>query len=132
MINFTPEGLGGEFFGTFAPYMPAPPPGALPPVLWGSEDHVRKLFGGRVDALEMTRREYVERATSPRDYCEFFKETFGPAVGIYASLADQPERTEELDRDFLRFATRSSQGAPQGSAEYRYEYLLVVARKRLA
>ena len=68
MINFTPEGLGGEFFGAFARHAPPPPPGTLPPILWGSEKHVRKLFGDRVDSLEMTRKEYVESAPSPVDY----------------------------------------------------------------
>ena len=29
-------------------YVPPPPPGALPPLLWGSEEHVRELFGDRV------------------------------------------------------------------------------------
>ncbi len=130
MANFTPEGLGADFFGVFAPYAPAPPRGALPPVLWGSEEHVRELFGDRVAALEMTRKEYVEKAASPREYREFFKETFGPAVAIYASMADQPERAAALDRDFLEFATRSNRGAPDGPAEYHYEYLLVVAHKR--
>ena len=57
--------------------------------MWGSEDHVRELFGDRVTSLETTRREYVETAASPRDYREFFKETFGPAVALYASLADR-------------------------------------------
>jgi ubiquinone/menaquinone biosynthesis C-methylase UbiE len=130
MANFTPEGLAAEFFAVFAPYMPAPPPGALPPVLWGSEEHVRDLFGDRVQSLDMTRREYVERAATPRDYCEFFKETFGPVVATYASLADQPEREAALDRDFLEFATRSNRGAREGPVEYVYEYLLVVASKR--
>jgi SAM-dependent methyltransferase len=129
MINFTPEGLGGEFFATFAPYLPPAPPGAKPPVLWGSEDHVRELFGDRVDSLELTRREYVETVASPREYCDFFKRTFGPAVAISASLADQPERAEQFDRDFLDFAVRSNRGAPDGRAEYHYEYLLVVAAK---
>ena len=45
MANFTPEGLAGEFFGLFVPYMPPPAPGALPPVMWGSEQHVRELLG---------------------------------------------------------------------------------------
>ncbi len=130
MLNFTPEGLGADFFGVLAPYGPPPPPGALLPVMWGSEEHVRELFGDRVGSLEMTRREYVERAASPLDYREFFKATFGPAVAIYASLADQPERAAALDRDFLEFATRSNRGASDGPAEYHYEYLLVVARKR--
>jgi 2-polyprenyl-3-methyl-5-hydroxy-6-metoxy-1,4-benzoquinol methylase len=130
MVNFTPEGLGGDFFGVFAPYVPAPPPGALPPVAWGSEEHVRELFSDRVGLLELSRREYVERAESPRDYCEFFKETFGPAVAIYASLANRPDRAAALDREFLEFATRSNRGEPDGPAEYHYEYLLVVARRR--
>ena len=130
MINFTPEGLGGEFFRLLGPYLPAPPSGALPPVLWGSEGHVRELFGDRVE-LEPTRREYVERSPGgPSEYCELFKATFGPVIAIYASLADRPERAAELDREFLEFAERSSSGAPGGRAEYRYEYLLVVARRR--
>ena len=129
MINFTPEGLISEFFGALAPYGPPPPPGALPPPLWGSEEHVRELFGDGLDSLEMTRREYVENAASPRDYFELFKQTFGPVIAIYQSLADQPDRLAALDGDFLEFATRSNRGKPDGPAEYHYEYLLVVARK---
>jgi hypothetical protein len=78
----------------------------------------------------MTRRDYVERADSPRDYRELFKETFGPVVAAYASLTEEPERAAALDRDFLEFATRANTGSPAGPAEYRYEYLLVVARRR--
>ncbi len=130
MANFTPEGLAADFFGVLAPYAPAPPPGALPPLLWGSEEHVRELFGDRVESLRLTRAEYVERAAGPRAYREFFKQTFGPAVAIFASLADQPERAAALNREFLGFAERANRGAPEGPAEYGYEYLLVVARKR--
>ena len=129
MLNFTPEGLISDFFGALAPYMPPPPPGAPAPALWGSEDHVRELFGDRVAALDMTRGDYVERADSPREYRELFKSTFGPVVAAYADLADDPERAAALDRDFLDFATRANGGAPGGPAEYRYEYLLVVARR---
>jgi ubiquinone/menaquinone biosynthesis C-methylase UbiE len=128
MINFTPEGLAGGFFGTLAPYLPPPPPGALPPLLWGSEDHVRELFGDRVATLEMTRDTYVERAASAARYVELFTETFGPAVTIRAALADEPERAAAFDRDLHRFATRAGTGDPDGPAEYRYEYLLVIAR----
>jgi SAM-dependent methyltransferase len=128
MLNFTPEGLAADFFGVLAPYAPPPPPGGLPPLGWGSEEHVRGLFGERVASLEMTRHEYVERADSPSGYVEFVKATFGPVIGIYASLAGEPERAAALDRDFLAFAARANQGPPEGPAELRYEYLLVVAR----
>ena len=130
MVNFTPEGLVSELFGALAPYAPSPPPGALPPPLWGSEEHVRELFGDRLDSLEMTRSTYVERAASPRDYRELFKQTFGPLVAICETLADQPDRVAALDRDFLEFATRANRRGPGGPAEYVYEYLLVIAGKR--
>ena len=130
MINFTPEGIAAEFFETFARYAPPPPPGALPPILWGSEAHLRDLFGDRVASLGMTRHEYVERSPGgPQDYCDFFKATFGPVIALYDLLADEPDRAAALDRDFLDFATRANSGT-EAAAEYRYEYLLVVARKR--
>jgi ubiquinone/menaquinone biosynthesis C-methylase UbiE len=131
MTNFTPEGLAAEFFELFGRYAPPPPEGALPPVLWGDEQHVRDLFAGRLAPLELTRKQYVERSPGgPREYCDFFKATFGPVTGLYASLADEPDRLEALDRDFLEFATRSNRRPAGEPAEYVYEYLLVVGRKR--
>ncbi len=62
MLNFTPGGLAADFFGAFAPYLPPPPPHALSPLLRGSEEHVRELFGDGVAGLETTRGTYVERA----------------------------------------------------------------------
>ncbi|MBA3402856.1 MAG: class I SAM-dependent methyltransferase [Actinobacteria bacterium] len=129
MANFSPDGLAGEFFGVLGQHMAAPPAGALSPLLWGTEEHVRTLFGERVESLETMRREYVERARTPRDYLEMFKETFGPVIALYESVADDAERRAALGRDFLQFATRANSGAQDGPAEYHYEYLLVVARK---
>jgi SAM-dependent methyltransferase len=130
MINFTPEGLAGEFFGLFARHAPPPPAGSLPPLLWGSEEHVRGLFGDRVASLELTRRQYVERSPGgPDEYVALFRETFGPLVALRSLLADEPARAEALDREFEEFAARSNRGPTGGPAEYPYEYLLVVARK---
>ena len=129
MLNFTPKGLAGDFFGTLAPYLPPPPPRTVSPLLWGAEDHVRELLGEHVEALEMSHGTYVEQASNPASYCEFFKATFGPVVAIYASLATEPERLQDLDRELLRFAVDSNRGVPGGAAEYEYEYLLVVAQK---
>jgi SAM-dependent methyltransferase len=127
LASFTPDGLAAEFFGLFAPFMPPSPPGTQPPVLWGSEVHARDLFGDRVEWRVLAREHYVERAASPSAYCAFFKETFGPVVAVYASLAGEPDRAAELDAAFLDFATRANEGAPNGPAAYRYEYLLAVA-----
>ncbi len=128
LASFTPEGLGGSFFELVGRHAPPPPAGALPPTLWGSEGHVRALFGDRVSSLEVTRPDYVERAASPAAYVRLFAETFGPLVALRAALADEPARVAALDRDLLAFATQADTGPTGGPAEYRYEYLLVVAR----
>jgi 2-polyprenyl-6-hydroxyphenyl methylase/3-demethylubiquinone-9 3-methyltransferase len=130
MVNFTAEGLAGEFFETLASFAPPPPEDAQPPLLWGNEAHVRELFGDRVSSLELTRGSYVERADSPEDYVELFGETFGPLIAIRGLLAGEPDRAAALDREFLDFAVRTNGGRPGRPAEYRYEYLLVVARTR--
>lgn len=129
MVNFTPEGLLSDFLAVLAPYAPPAPPHASPPALWGSEEHVRRLFGDQVVFTELRRAEYVERAASPEAYREYYKETFGPVIATYAGIAGDAERTAALDRDFLDFATRANVGSAGGPAEYRYEYLLVVARR---
>jgi ubiquinone/menaquinone biosynthesis C-methylase UbiE len=130
LISFTPDGAGGDFFRMLAPYAPPSPEGALPPFLWGSEEHVAQLFGDGVDSLDTTRRQYVETAASASAYRELFKETFGPMVAIYASLADHPERAAALDRDFLAFINRWNRAAQGASIEIPYDYLLVVGSKR--
>jgi SAM-dependent methyltransferase len=128
MINFTPR--TDPFFDLLAAYLPPPPPGALPPTAWGREEHVRELFGDRVSSLELTRGEYVERAATPDDYVALFEETFGPVVAIERSLADDPERAASFAGDFRELARVANVGPPGGPAEYSYEYLLVLARKR--
>ena len=129
MTSFIPEGVGGAFFELFGRYSPPLPAGAQPPLLWGGEPYVRELFGDRV-ALDVTRRHYTERAASPEAYRDLFYETFGPVVAIRTSLANDPDRAAEFDRDFLDFVVQSNSGPADGPAEYRYEYLLVVGRRR--
>jgi hypothetical protein len=83
-----------------------------------------------VESLDLNRAWYAQRAASPRAYSELFRKTFGPVVAIRAGLADQPKRLAAFDRELLEFATRSNRGEPHGAAEYRYEYVLVIARKQ--
>jgi hypothetical protein len=66
----------------------------------------------------------------PNHCLEFFKETFGPAIAIYASLALNRIGRRRSIGTFASSLTRSNQGPRGGPARYVYEYLLVVARKR--
>ena len=128
MINFTREGAGGEFFQLLGRYAPPLPAGALPPVLWGDEEHVRDLFGNRLASLETTRRTYVEVADNARAYVALFQQTFGPLIAIRQGLAEQPERLAALDREFTEFVTSSNRNRAVDRVEIPYEYLLVVAQ----
>ena len=105
-------------------------PGALAPTLWGDENHVRELFGNRVERLETTRRTYVEHAASPTEYRRLFEETFGPLIALGAALADDADRARALAGDFADFTEHENRGGPGEAAAYHYDYLLAVARTR--
>ena len=66
----------------------------------------------------------------PVDYCDFYRQTFGPVVAAFASVEDEPERSADLQREFLDFVERANAGPPDGPTELRFEYLLALARKR--
>ena len=44
MANWTPDGAVGQMFKTIAKHAP-PPPGVDSPLLWGTEERLRELFG---------------------------------------------------------------------------------------
>jgi ubiquinone/menaquinone biosynthesis C-methylase UbiE len=53
---WTPEGTAGGIFRASASFMPPPPSFASPPILWGTEDHVRNMFGAVASDFEFERR----------------------------------------------------------------------------
>ena len=89
---------------------------------------MRSLFAGGVQSLSMTGQEYVEEASSEREYFELFKSSFGPMVAIYAAL--DPSRHAELDDAFLQYIRRWNRATTENGVRIPYEYLLVVARKK--
>lgn len=130
MINWTPQGFIGNLFATMKPYAPPPPPGASPPPLWGDEEHVRGLFGDRV-AEENMRRQTVrlEHCATAAEFREYWKRNYGPTIAAYKFNADDPQRVEALDADFLAFLEKWNNG-DDTRAFWEAEYLLVTAVKR--
>ena len=115
---WSPEGAIGRMFRVTADLLP-PPPGD-PPSLWGTEEHVRDLFG---DA-EFERREIEWSDESVQSYARFMLESFGPLLNAREVLG---EREDELDRAFTDYLTRENL-ADDGTFRYRGEYLLSVVR----
>ena len=126
LIAWTPTGFIGQMFAAMKPFVAAPPPGAQPPPLWGDIEHVRELFGDRVTDVRASQQLLSAGALSdPVTFREYFKANYGPTIAAYRGLADDPERTAELDQALLDLAERFR--TPEGTISW--EYLLVVATK---
>jgi ubiquinone/menaquinone biosynthesis C-methylase UbiE len=132
LLSWTPEGFIGQLFATMKPYAPPPPPGAQSPPLWGREDHVSSLLGDRVTDLTARRQTVlVEGFSAPGAFREYFKAVYGPTIAVYRAIADDPERTAALDREFDDLVDRYH-GRVEGTdgKAMLWEYLLLTARKR--
>lgn len=134
LLSWTPEGFIGQMFAVMKPYAPPPPPGAQPPPLWGSEAHVRSLFGDQVDSIEAKKQTIrIDRFDTPEAFRDYFKSYYGPTIAVYRSIADDPDRTAALDQALVDLVDRFGQ-APRLdqsslSTVLHWEYLLFTARK---
>jgi SAM-dependent methyltransferase len=128
MLNWTPEGMIGALFRTMGPFAPPPPPGAQPPPLWGSEDHMRELFGDRVEWRTLEREDLeITAFEHPRDYGEHFKARYGPTIAARANAA-KDGREGELDEALDRFCDEWNRGSDD-DARFEKEYLIAVGTR---
>jgi SAM-dependent methyltransferase len=116
---WAPDGSIGRMARVTADLLPAPP--GEPPGLWGTEDHVREMWG---DA-DFERREIVWTDDSVESYARFMLESFGPLLNAREVLG---EREGELDRAFREYLERENE-ADDGTLRFRGEYVLSVVRK---
>ena len=128
MLNWTPEGMIGALFRTMGPFAPPPPAGAQPPPLWGGEDHVRELFGDRVEWRTLE-REMLEITAfeRPHDYGEHFKAKYGPTIAARAN-ASKAGREAEFDEALDRFCDEWNLGTAD-EARFEQEYLVAVGTR---
>jgi SAM-dependent methyltransferase len=128
MLNWTPEGMIGALFRTMGPFAPPPPPGAQPPPLWGGEDHVRELFGDRVDWRTLERDELeVTAFEHPHDYGQHFKDRYGPSIVARAN-AVKSGREAEFDAALDSFCDEWNLGGA-GDARFGQEYLVAIGTR---
>jgi SAM-dependent methyltransferase len=90
MANWTPEGFIGQLLKLIGTHLP-PPPGLKSPVLWGSEPHVRALFGTRAAEIRCRRLNFNFRYRSAGHWIDVFREYYGPTRKAFEAL-DEPGR----------------------------------------
>ena len=114
---WSPTGAIGRMFAVTSQLVP-PPPGATPPTLWGTEEHVRELLGdGRFE-----RHENEWRDSSPESYADFMLESFGPLINARETLG---ERAGELRSAYIDYLHQENV-ADDGTLRFSGEYLLAV------
>jgi hypothetical protein len=124
MVNWVPDGYVGELFRTIGRHLP-PPPGVRPPVLWGSEDRLRELFGPEVD-ISAPLRTFLWRFPSAEHQAEFFVTFYGPTNKALAVLGG--DRAADLKADMVEVA-RSFDVSDDDTLVLRQDYLEAVIRK---
>ena len=129
LLSWTPEGMLGDLFRTMKPFAAPPPPGAQPPPLWGSEDHLAALFGNRVE-LHTLRRDVLEITAfpDPYGYADHFTRYYGPTIAARANAA-KDGREEEFDQALRAFCDTWNLGSAT-SARFEKEYLIAVGTRR--
>ena len=119
--TWTPEGVTGKLFKAAAAYMPPPPDFASPPILWGTEEHVREMFPSAV-GFEFERHSATVEWDSIEGFADFFMDRFGPMVMARKLLG---ERFADLRAEVIE-AWQSYNEAPNGDLVLPQEYLLSV------
>jgi hypothetical protein len=81
-----------------------------PPSLWGTEAHLRTLFGDAAAAIEATPRVFNFRYRSAAHFIEVFRTWYGPVHKAFA--AQTPEQAEALARDLAELLNAENRAGP--------------------
>lgn len=121
---WTPAGSVGQIFMLLAGYLPPPPEGFQPPILWGDPEHVRGLFAASGATVTCT----LERVRFERDSIDAFLEEDEEKLGpiILAKRALEPAGKWLEVRTKLAEQTAAANVATDGSLLLEPEYLLSV------
>jgi len=126
MANWTPAGAIGQLFKVLGRHLP-PPAGAQPPSLWGSEAHLRSLFGTKAAKIEATPRIFNFRYRSAAHFIDVFRTWYGPVHKAFAALG--AEKGEALERDLTELLNGLNR-AGKTSLIVPSEYLEIVVTIR--
>lgn len=125
MANWVPDGAVGKMFTTIAKHAP-PPPGVQSPLLWGTEERLRELFGDGISELRVERRTNRQAFRSADHFLKFFRTYFGPTKVAFERVG--PEGEAALEADFRAYLDGFNT-AGERALVLEPEYLQVVATR---
>lgn len=126
LSNWTLESFPGTLFGIGRKYGPPPPPGAHPPIEWGTVPGLARLFGGSVKEMRLLDRSFRMDFEDFDAWFDTFRNFFGPMKMLFDNLP--PEQAPGV-RDELREAVTRYNRATDGTLSVAMTYVNVVIRK---
>jgi SAM-dependent methyltransferase len=126
MANWTPDGGVAQMFLTVMKHTGGPPPGTVPPVLWGTEERLRELFGDGITELRLEQKKSRQAFRSPDHYLDFFRSYFGPVKAAYDKVGQEGEAA--LSADLRAYLEEMNVGGERALV-IEPEYLQVIAAR---
>ena len=126
LANWTPDGFIGEMFRTLGRHVP-PPAGVQPPSLWGTEEHLRSLFGEAAASIAGTTRRYTFRYRSAAHFVAVFREWYGPILKAFAALPEDGQAA--LEQDLIELVGRFNRSGSEAMV-VPSDYLEAVITRR--
>jgi SAM-dependent methyltransferase len=126
LVAHTPEGFIGQLFKVNARHVP-PPAGLRSPILWGTEERLRELFGNDIADLRLEKRHYVFRARSPEHFVDDWRTWYGPMLKAFEAVGQAGRAA--LEADLIDLIARFNR-ATDGTMAVPSEYLEAVLVKR--
>lgn len=127
IASWTPDGFIGDLFRTVSAHV-APPAGVQSPLLWGTDEHLRILFGDDVSALETRERTFTFRFPSAEHMVGFFRLFYGPTLKAFAALGDGARGV--LENDLVELVRRYDRLGETDAIAIPSTYLEVIAVTR--
>jgi hypothetical protein len=100
-----------------------PPAGIASPILWGTEAHLRDLFGDAIAEISAVKRQYTFRASSPESFIDYWRRFYGPTLKAFETVG--PAGADALETDLLELIAAHNR-ADDGTMVVPNEYLEAV------
>jgi SAM-dependent methyltransferase len=107
LASWTPEGFIGQMFKVLGQHVP-PPGGVIPPPKWGTEPHLRELFGDSAAAIDARERTFAFRYRSAAHFVDVFRTWYGPIHKAFEALG--AEGGPALEADLIALIDRFNEG----------------------
>lgn len=124
---WTPDSVIATSFARVAGYMPPPPEGFQPPVMWGNAEHVTELFAGSGIEPSFETHAVDFQFDSAAESVDHLSEFFGPMVMMRTAMEAEGKWPEV--REKLIAGAEEDNTSTEGDLRYAATYLVSTGTK---